>query len=192
MQSFFHGICLIVVGGSACLLAGCMDSSEANSGGPAARAVIDTSLPVPAQAVPADETMLVSQSEDAKPALSADELMEQAFLGTWQLEDHGTRTIEVKADGTASMHIELDFFASLVYGEEMTMELTWSVKDGVLTYSVVSGLPVESVERVVSDFGRERSYRVLELGDELIQLQDTQFPKNTYDWVSVGGSADRG
>lgn len=190
MQSFVRRLCLVaVVGWATCGLVGCMDFSQASTDVPVKPAA-DTSITVQSSTEPIVDS--AEMTAVVEPVPSADEQMEQGFLGTWQLEDHGIRTIEVKADGTASMHIELDFFASLIYGEEMTMELTWFVRDGVLTYSVVSGQPVESVDRVVSDFGRERSYRIIELGDELIQLQDVKFPGNKYDWTNVGDSTDQG
>jgi hypothetical protein len=195
MQSMFRGLCLVtVVGWATCQLVGCADSSEANT--IVSTSPVDSSIPVrninepDADVTPSEPG--IDESAEPEAELSADQQMEQAFLGTWQLEDHGLRTIEVKADGSASMHIELDFFASLIYGDEMTMELTWFVRDGVLTYSVVSGHPVESVDRVVNDFGRERSYRVLELDTDRIQLQDVKFPGNKYDWVNVGVTAEQG
>lgn len=191
-MSSLRNLCLMVVCLTAVLLAGCMDSSEANTAVTTTSVGVDTSLPLPTTTHEPAETSIQAVAEEPEPELTADEQLAQAFWGTWQLEDHGTRTIVVKPDGTASMHIQLDFFASLIYGEEMTMDLTWCVQDGVLTYSVVSGMPAESVERVVDDFGRERSYRVLELGSDLIQLQDTKFPGNTYDWVSVGDAAEQG
>lgn len=195
MQSMFRGLCLLtVVSWATCHLVGCADSTEANT--VVSTAPLDSSIPVRNSTETNADANRAEPANDEVPepeaTLSADEQIEQAFLGTWQLEDHGLRTIVVKPDGSASMHIELDFFASLIYGEEMTMELTWFVRDGVLTYSVVSGQPVESVDRVVNDFGRERSYRVLELGVDLIQLQDTKFPGNKYDWVNVGDTAEQG
>jgi hypothetical protein len=169
---------LALVGWLACACTGCSDRGAANS------TVVDRVE----TALPTDSTT----TDEPETAASEDDSLDDAFCGTWQLEDHGLRTVLLKPDGTATMHVQLDFFASLLYGEEMMMDLTWSIEDGVLSYTIVGGEPVESIDKVIADFGRERSYRILTVGDDRIQLEDVTKPGKIHDWMNVGELPEQG
>jgi hypothetical protein len=165
------------------LLSGCSDQGEANSG---------STLPSEAAEVSSEIEEAVQVSHDEKADLPATDVATaeegaEAFLGTWRLEDSGTRTVVIRPDGTATMHVELDFFASLIYGEEMTMDLTWSFDDGILSYTIVGGEPSENVNRVIADFGSGKSYRVVSMSDSLIHLQDVANPETVHDWMIIAG-----
>ena len=69
------------------------------------------------------------------------------------------------------MLLKLDFFASLLYGKQAHMDLTWDVKDGVLTHTVVSGTPVANVNSIIKDYGKSRHYTILETTPERMLLQ---------------------
>jgi hypothetical protein len=165
---------LALVGCFALTLSGCSDRGDAND--------------VATASEPADVTPEADSTADT-PA--DDETLDQ-FCGTWQLEDNGLRTVWLNPDGTARMHVELDFIASLIYGEEMMMNLTWSIDDGVLSYTIVGGQPVESVDKVILNYGRERSYRILTISDDCIQLEDMDSPGKIHDWMNVGDAPGQG
>src|SRR5215218_9040407 len=76
------------------------------------------------------------------PSLSSmlpDEELRAMILGRWRTESHGTRVVDNHADGTASMDLTFDFFASLLYGEKMKLQMRWSVENGRLVYTIQSG-----------------------------------------------------
>ncbi len=180
--------CLVALIGVSATLSSCSDFGVASVPSPIA-APQDTSLHVESTPSPAVIESTAPQPELVTPEVSSepsDGATAEAFLGTWQLYDHGTRTIVVNPDGTATMHVELDFFGSLIYGSEMTLDLEWSVAEGVLSYSILRGEPVESVDRVINDYGRERSYGVIEISDEALQLEDLAYPGTFHDWTKIG------
>jgi hypothetical protein len=170
------------------LLSGCSDEGEANSGVTVPFDATETLTTVDE----ANQVSIDEQPEQASSVATVEEEPAQAFWGTWRLEDHGIRTIVVNPDGTATMHVELDFFASLIYGEEMTMDLTWSFDDGILSYSVIGGHPSETISRVIADFGSEKSYRVLTMSDSRIQLQDVANPETVHDWMNISSASEQG
>jgi hypothetical protein len=89
----------------------------------------------------------------------------------------------MRPDGTASMHVQLDFFGSLLYGPEMTLELSWNVKDDVMSHAIIGGSPKKNVDRMIRDYGDSRHYRIVELNDELLLLEDFEDTPTTYRWV---------
>lgn len=190
MQFVCRFCCLTVVVALSASLSGCSDQGEASNvvSTVAHDPSINVESPLPSMAIDETESTLApvgSEPEVVTPVDANAELV-NAFLGTWQLYDHGTRTIVVNPDGTASMHIELDFFASLAYGSVLDMDLTWSVSDGVLSYAIVRGEPTDSVDRVINDYGRERTYRVIEVSDDALQLEDLASPGTFHDWTKIG------
>ena len=112
----------------------------------------------------------VTPSSEVKPN-SPDEELKAKFLGIWTHSENGDHWIENRPDGTARMLLKLDFFASLLYGKQAHMDLTWDVKDGVLTHTVVSGTPVANVNSIIKDYGKSRHYTILETTPERMLLQ---------------------
>lgn len=105
-----------------------------------------------------------------------------SVTGRWVLNDGIRRDVTMYPDGTATMDVQLDFFASLLYGAQMSLKLSWSLQDGVLTHTIVSGTPKKNVDRLIRDFGDSRSYKVLKLGESVLELQDFDMAKTVYRW----------
>jgi hypothetical protein len=126
-----------------------------------------TEVPVSPGQLPATAT----PSSTAAKASSPDEELKAKFLGIWTHSENGDHWIENRPDGTARMLLKLDFFASLLYGKQAHMDLTWDVKDGVLTHTVVSGTPIANVNNIVKDYGKSRHYTILETTPERMLLQ---------------------
>ena len=103
------------------------------------------------------------------------------MVGTWVCNDMFRRRIHVRADGTASMNVKLDFIASLLYGSEMDLELTWTADGDSLVYAAVSGEPKHNVDRLLSDFGRQQVYDVVEFDGDRMLLELTS-DKSRHDW----------
>ncbi len=124
---------------------------------------------VPVTAVQSPATTALSPTK--VKTNSPDEELKAKFLGIWTHSENGDHWIENRPDGTARMLLKLDFFASLLYGKQAHMDLTWDVKDGVLTHTVVSGTPVANVNSIIKDYGKSRQYTILETTPERMLLQ---------------------
>lgn len=74
-------------------------------------------------------------------------------IGTWKLEYQGQRVVTMRDDGSAVMRVSLDFFGALLYGESLTLELEWTLEDGILTHRVIRGEPKQNVAKLIRDFG---------------------------------------
>ena len=107
----------------------------------------------------------------AAAPLSPDEKLKAQFLGIWQHSENGEQWIENRSDGTARMLLKLDFISSLLYGQETQMDLTWDVTDGMLMHTVVGGIPLANVNKIVKDFGKSRYYTILETTPVRMLLQ---------------------
>lgn len=106
----------------------------------------------------------------------------EKVVGKWVLNETIRRSVEMRADGTATMHVKLDFFGSLLYGSELNMELTWSVDDDVLSHTLLRGEPKANVDRLIRDFGNSRQYRIIELNDAVLLLEEFDAAKTRYRW----------
>lgn len=112
------------------------------------------------------------------------EQVEGRWLGGGKIR----REIELRPGGRATLNVRLDYLSALLYGREMNMELSWELKDGILSHTIISGTPVANVERLIRDFGRSLSYRVLEANDQEIVLEDLDAGKDRHHWVAVKSS----
>ena len=118
----------------------------------------------------------------ASAAAPTDDELRRRIQGIWRLEDHGERIVENRPDGTATMIVRLNFAGALFYGSRLDFELTWSVVDGVLTHSIVSGTPKANVDKLVRDWGSSMSSRILGLDDRMLHLEETNASKDRYRW----------
>lgn len=134
-------------------------------------------------AVKEPSTIVVTPGEVPSAPLSADEHLKRQLVGFWFHEESGEHWIENRADGTAKLQLKLDFVASLLYGQNTTMDLTWDVKDGILSHTVVSGSPQENVDRLLKAYGQTRSYEVLETTDQHMLLKSKSDPDKKDLWL---------
>lgn len=121
--------------------------------------------PLPATTAP------TGSSSEVTHANSSDEELKAKFHGIWTHSENGNHWIENRPDGTARMLLKLDFVASLLYGKQTHLDLTWDVQDGVLSHTIVSGTPVTNVNSLVKDYGKSRHYTILETTPERMLLQ---------------------
>ena len=119
-----------------------------------------------------------------KPAsTSRDEELRTLLVGYWNHVENGQQWIENRADGTSRMLLKLDFVASLLYGSESSMQLTWQVQDGVLTHTVLDGTPKKNVDAIVRDYGKVRTYTILESTEERMLLEAHDSSKSRELWT---------
>lgn len=134
---------------------------------PAGAGVSNTPSQLPATPAPTDSASGVALAL----ANHSDEELKAKFHGIWMHSENGSHWIENRPDGTARMLLKLDFVASLLYGKQTHLDLTWDVKDGVLSHTIVSGTPVANVDSLVKDYGKSRRYTILETTPERMLLQ---------------------
>ncbi|MCA9053010.1 MAG: hypothetical protein KDA75_04190 [Planctomycetaceae bacterium] len=114
-----------------------------------------------------------------------DRQIEERLFGTWSTEHHGKQTIENRADRTASLTIDFDWIAALLYGSHMELKLKWRVQGGILTNVIESGTPDANVKRLIGDYSQQCQYVVLELADDEILLQEVADPDAFHRWKRV-------
>lgn len=119
------------------------------------------------------------------PAGPTDDELRAMIVGRWQTISNGTRLIENRTDGTASMDLTFAFVASLLYGDKMHIELRWTVEEGLLVYTMQSGTPKSNFDRIVSDFGSLATYRFLSISPERMHLVRQSDPSEDYVWTRV-------
>jgi hypothetical protein len=150
--------------------------------------VESTSLAPPAAAPPESRSTPRSQQESLAPAEhtpSGQPALADQLVGVWQLHKHGERTLQVHADGTATVRAKLEMLGALMYGERMTLKLQWTLEGDVMTQTISSGTPAESVQRLIRDWGDRREYRVIEVSDEQLVLSELGDDGDREVWTSV-------
>lgn len=142
-------------------------------------------LPAPelSPAVDGDPPKTVPLDPRIEEAAQRDIELRQQLVGFWNHVENGQQWIENREDGTSRMLLQLDFVASLLYGKESTMNLTWEVKDGILTHTVLEGAPQKSVDAIVRDYGKVRGYTILETTPDRMLLETRDGKKKKELWT---------
>ena len=120
-----------------------------------------------------------------RPAGPTDAELHAMVVGRWQTVSNGTRVVENRPDGTASMDVTFDFVASLLYGEKIKLELRWGIKDGVLVHTIQTGEPKSTVDRIVATYGSQASYHFKSIGEKKMHLVRVIDPDEQYVWTRV-------
>ena len=87
------------------------------------------------------------------------------LVGCWRDSFCGQRTLTLKADGSATMHLQLDFAGRLLYGKTLEFDMRWSLDGSILSFEIQSGRPVEAARSAIKLWGEAFEYR-LELVDD--------------------------
>ena len=93
----------------------------------------------------------------------------QRLVGSWRDSFCGQRTLTLKADGTATMLLELDFAGRLLYGKRLTFDMRWTVNESILTFEILTGSPLDAARSAMKVWGEKFEYRVVQLDDEQLQ-----------------------
>lgn len=125
----------------------------------------------------------------AVPGGLSDDELKSIVLGRWRTESNGVRVIENRADGTASMDVTFDFVASLLYGDRLKIELTWTIHEGLLRYTMESGVPKEPFDRIVANYGSFASYQFRTISPQRMHLVRAIDPTESYVWTRVDGES---
>ncbi|MEK6257441.1 MAG: hypothetical protein AABP62_02380 [Planctomycetota bacterium] len=99
---------------------------------------------------------------DAQPSTTAFD--SKQLVGCWRDGFCGQRTLTLKADGSATMLLELDFAGRLLYGKTLEFDMCWSLNDSILSFEISAGRPVDAARSAIKLWGEAFEYR-LELVD---------------------------
>jgi len=117
-------------------------------------------------------------------AVDPDERFRQLALGTWQDYHHGTRTLTLRSDGTATMVLVLSGIKARLFTRRLQLEIVWSIEDGKMHRRTVGGSPPDKVEYVNRRAGVAVAEPILELTDDEMVLLD-QNGSQKYHWRRV-------
>jgi hypothetical protein len=130
-------------------------------------------------------TMPGRAEEKAGTSLPTDEACRKLIVGTWQDHYRGTRTMTVRADGTATMVVELTGVKAALYASRLRFDMKWSLANGRLKKQTIGGDPPGRVKLILKMMGDRVDEPVLELTQERLLLLDGD-GKQKYDWKRIG------
>lgn len=128
--------------------------------------------------------MPVRAEEKAGGSLPADEACRKLVVGTWRDHYRGTRTMTVRADGTATMVVELTGVKAALYASRLRFDMNWSLANGRLKKQTTGGDPPGRVKLILKMMGDRVDEPILELTPERLLLLDGD-GKQKYDWKRV-------
>jgi hypothetical protein len=114
----------------------------------------------------------------------SDATYRQKVIGVWEDHYQGHRTMTVRADGTATMVVELKGWKARLYASELRFEMTWSIANGRMTKQTTGGEPAGKVKMILKLMGDRVRERIMELTAERLVLLDKD-GKRQYDWRRV-------
>lgn len=96
----------------------------------------------------------------------------QKLIGCWKDTFCGQRTLTLKEDGSACMHLDLDFAGRLLYGKSLDFDMRWSVEGTVITFEILTGRPVDAAKSAMKMWGESFEYRLELVDGEQLQARD--------------------
>ena len=111
----------------------------------------------------------------------SDERFREMVLGIWTDDYKGRRTLTVRADGTATMVVELKGLSAKLFAETMTFQEEWSINDGHFKMTAVGGEPKARVQLILKAMGNVSDQKILELTKERMLLLDSD-GETMFDW----------
>ena len=82
------------------------------------------------------------------------------LVGCWRDGFCGQRTLTLKADGSATMLLELDFAGRLLYGKTLEFDMRWSLSESILSLEILTGRPVDAARSAIKLWGEAFEYRI--------------------------------
>ncbi|MBT4868275.1 MAG: hypothetical protein HON53_24475 [Planctomycetaceae bacterium] len=138
----------------------------------------------------ADKSQQTTETAAVAPD-STNGAFEKAILGTWKQYSYGHRLLKVLDDGTATIDVKLDGLYALTLGEKMHFDIEWKIEDDTLVFKTVGGTPESSINTVQSIYGDNRVYRILEINEKQMLLQEDEEKKTPWDRVTEEESPEK-
>ena len=92
--------------------------------------------------------------------------------------------MSVRADGTATMAVELHGWKAKLYASRLCFEMQWSVEHGFFKKQIVSGTPTGKVRAILKVMGDHTREKILDLRANRLLLLDKD-GKRQYHWARV-------
>ena len=131
-----------------------------------------------------DGSVTLAVGGSAPTEISQDERLRRLAIGTWRDFHHGRRTMTLRADGTATMVVELTGIKARLFTPRLQLDIVWSVEEGRMKRRTVGGTPPDKVAFVNQRAGKQVAEPILELTDDRLRLLDRD-GKTRYDWRRV-------
>lgn len=133
----------------------------------------ESGQPSPATEVVDPPVLSGLPGEPAVEALSPEDAERaRLIVGSWEQERYGQRVMTVKADGTATMMIRPSGLWATMFGEQIDLELYWSIKDGHIDYGVSGGASAEQVATASKMWGDHWIEKIVTLTEDELVLLD--------------------
>ena len=108
----------------------------------------------------------VQETADAPAQPPADERSRQLLIGRWKGFLHGARSLEVRADGTATMVSEPEGMAARLIAPRLEFEIIWKIDGGKLSFHTTGGKPVAKANLVLKLYGSHRTHPIVSLDEQ--------------------------
>ena len=159
---------------------------------------VRASIPAPEVAPPADESSStpastaapVPDGPEAQPSeeSAAVESRIALLVGSWKGFYKGERTLEVRADGTATMVSKPEGLAATAFAPRLQFEIEWTLNGDDLIFKTTGGEPEGKVQFILKLYGTERRHKIVSLEAEKMVLLDED-GKTEYVWERVKADA---
>jgi hypothetical protein len=116
--------------------------------------------------------------------LGSDAQYRRDVVGVWEDNYQGHRIMTVRADGTATMVVELHGWKARLYASELRFEMTWSIQNGLMTKQTTGGEPPGKVKTILKLMGDRVQEKIVELTSDRLVLLDKD-GKRQYEWRRV-------
>ena len=108
-----------------------------------------------------------------------DDQYRAAIVGRWEQENHGRRTLDVRADGTALMVVQPESAWQFLFGKRLEFDVRWQIESGTLITTVVEARPGATARAARRMYGDRHVSPIIELTDTLLRLNDEQGEEHT-------------
>lgn len=97
------------------------------------------------------------------------------LIGQWeQTKSNSKRILTIEENGTATMVIEPKGLWKTILGNQVTVNIEWSLNAGTLTLRTVGGNPENKLEYIKQVWGDEFTRKIHSIEDKVFTLRDDQ------------------
>ncbi len=125
----------------------------------------------------------VSPEAKARKPESPEAKARKPFLGVWQDEYKGKRTMTLNADGSGVMHVELSGF-NAIFGSKLRFDMRWELRDNKLVKKTIGGEPPASIKAILLSMGDTAEDTIVTVSEQQLLLLDKDGAQK-YDWKRV-------
>ncbi|QDT97969.1 hypothetical protein [Gimesia aquarii] len=182
------GIIFVILMGISMLILSKTRNSDQNRSKKSLRAAQLTLQQIPARikSRPSVARTVTSTKTDTSPALdetvpsasfqglSTDEILAK-LVGQWeQTKSNSKRILTIKENGAATMVIQPQGIWKTILGNQITIDIEWSLNEGTLTLRTVGGKPENKLEYINQVWGDKFTRKIHSIEDKMFTLRDDE------------------